>query len=58
MTINATYKEAADMQDRRQSLAQALVKRLGRDGAKQTCRENHWHGVLAAVNDMRGVGTA
>lgn len=30
-------------------LAQQLIRHLGVAGATRTCRENHWDGVLSAV---------
>tara|TARA_B100001540_G_scaffold283834_1_gene275679 strand:+ start:7286 stop:7498 length:213 start_codon:yes stop_codon:yes gene_type:complete len=36
----------------REELAQQLIRRLGFAGARQTCVENHWEGVLEAINTV------
>ncbi|MEX1146934.1 MAG: hypothetical protein WEB93_01005 [Sphingomonadales bacterium] len=35
--------------DHAQELARQLVRHLGIDGAKRTCTENHWQGVLDII---------
>lgn len=39
---------AAEIQNA-ERLARQLIRHLGVSGAQKTCRENHWDGVLSAV---------
>lgn len=38
--------------DHVQALARQLVRHLGESGARKTCRDNHWSGVLNAIDGM------
>lgn len=34
------------------ALARQLVRHLGESGARKTCQDNHWSGVLNAIDAM------
>jgi len=34
------------------ALARQLVRHLGESGARKTCRDNHWNGVLNVIDAM------
>lgn len=38
--------------DHVKALAQQLVRHLGESGARETCRDNHWSGVLSVIDQM------
>ncbi|MEM6683356.1 MAG: hypothetical protein AAF607_14055 [Pseudomonadota bacterium] len=35
------------------ALARQLVRHLGEAGARKTCQDNHWNGVLNAIDTIR-----
>lgn len=39
-------------QDHVNALARQLVRHLGESGARKTCHDNHWSGVLSAIDAM------
>lgn len=38
--------------DHVQALARQLVRHLGESGARKTCQDNHWSGVLSVIDAM------
>ncbi|MEO0412936.1 MAG: hypothetical protein AAF221_13975 [Pseudomonadota bacterium] len=38
--------------DHVQALARQLVRHLGESGARKTCVDNHWSGVLSAIDRL------
>ncbi|GAB4151546.1 MAG: hypothetical protein Tsb0016_23730 [Sphingomonadales bacterium] len=36
-----------------EELARQLIRHLGVDGARRTCVDNRWNGVLAAIDRLR-----
>lgn len=38
--------------DHVQALARQLVRHLGESGARKTCQDNHWSGVLSAIDAL------
>ncbi|MEM1018944.1 MAG: hypothetical protein ACFBZ9_12870 [Sphingomonadales bacterium] len=38
--------------DHIQALARQLVRHLGESGARRTCLDNHWSGVLSAIDRL------
>ena len=43
--VETTFRHAEE-------LAHQLVRHLGVNGARKTCTENHWDGVLEAINHL------
>lgn len=39
--------------DHVEALARQLVRHLGESGARKTCQDNHWSGVLAVIDQLR-----
>jgi len=51
-THKAAPERAPETMEYAETLGRELVRRLGYDGALRTCRENHWSGVLDAVQRL------
>jgi len=49
----ATWVQPDTSLDHVTALARQLVRHLGEQGARKTCQDNHWNGVLNAIDTIR-----
>jgi len=51
-TARASDAESMPGFDHLEELARQLIRHLGVDGARRTCKENRWNGVLRAIDRL------